>query len=263
MKTNNLFSFQRFILLARQSLIINKKLIAIALISYSGMLFLVLFLFQSMNNFRWNDHDTIVTFIILFLSLGIISSSLSYPAFRSKEKSSTYLLLPASALEKYLFEILTRIIVFIIVYPVLFWLVANLEGAVVHHYVERLTSYTFSFGQAYSDFTKYLEKTEGARFLVIQVAMFAFIAVFTGASHFTKSPLLKTLFTFSIIIVGYYLFVFLLVKGLNIIEYSPRNQTILFINFRDHQAIFFATALTVINLCLLTIAWFTLKEKEV
>src|ERR1035437_5541610 len=85
METNNSFSIRRFFLLCKQSLIINKKLFGISLAGFTGTLFIVLILFQSDANFRnWENHDYMRTFAILFFSLGIIYSSLSFPAFRSK-----------------------------------------------------------------------------------------------------------------------------------------------------------------------------------
>ena len=54
-----------------------------------------------------------------------------------------------------------------------------------------------------------------------QAILFVFTAAFTGASHFSRSPLIKTLFTFSTIVAGYFLFSFLLYRGLNLKEYHP------------------------------------------
>jgi len=264
MQTNNLFSLHRFIMLFKQSLMTNKRFIGISLAGVTGTLFVSLILFQSMSNFRnWDQSDYLVTFAVFFFSLGIIYSSLSFPAFRTKEKSIAYLMLPASTSEKYVFELLTRIVTFILFMPLLFWVVANLEGNVVHHYEPRLINYKFSFAQAWTEFTKNAPIQGWSKLAFIQGALFVFIAAFTGASHFSKSPLVKTLFTFSIIVGGYALFTYLLIKGLNLKEYQPSNHRILFMNDRNQAITFFAIAGTVVNLSLLAIAWFRLKEKEV
>jgi len=254
---------QRFILLCKQSLIINKKLIGISLAGFTGTLFIALILFQSMGHFRnWHNDNYMVTFTFLFFLLGIIYSSLSFPAFRSKEKSMTYLMLPATASEKFVFEFLTRIILFILFMPLLFWIVANLEGAVVHYYVPELTNYKFSFTEL-SLTIDGQHKTDGlAKFAVVQGCLFVLIAAFAGASHFTKSPLLKTMFTVSIIQAGYGLFIYFLVKGLNLRGYYSANDRVLFINNEHDVMVFLAIAVTAINLCLLAIAFFRLKEKE-
>ena len=266
MQTNNYFSFQRFILLSKQSLIINKKLIGISIVGVSGAVFLILLLFQSSLDFHWKNQSYFNTFGFLFFGLGIIYSSLSFPAFRFKEKSMAYLLLPATASEKFAFEILTRIIVFILLFPALCWVIANLEAAVVHHYVPKLTDPQFSYSQAYSEITDKIDKGGSTdwflRYVGIQSILFIFILPFTGACHFTKSPFLKTLFASAIIAGGYGLFIYLLSKGLDLMEYRPSGNRILFISIREQAFTFFAIAAAVIDIALLAIAWFRFKEKE-
>ena len=261
METNNSFSFQRFTLLCKQSFIINKKLIGISLGSFSGMLFLILFGNQSGAHFnQWENHDYLGTFVFLFFVLGIIYTSLSFPAFRSKEKSMAYLMLPASASEKFLFEFVNRIIVFILVMPLLFWLIANLEGSVVHYFVPELKNYTFSFGEAFSEISKQPEFNFWAKFAIIQGVLFVFITSFTGASYFSKSPLLKTMFAFSLIIAGYGFYVYLLIKGFDLQGIHVENN--FFIKDKDEAIVYLAIGATAINLCLLAMSWFKLKEKE-
>ncbi len=263
MQTNQLFSFQRLMLLGKQSFIINKKLIGISLAGFAGVLFMLLLLFQSKSNFsNWGNKEYMITFTFLFFTLGVIYSSLSFPAFRSKEKSITYLLLPATASEKFTFEILTRIVVFLLLMPLLYWVVANLAGAIVNYYVPQFTTYQFSFNQAFSAMADQGMFKGWAKLLFAQGVLFVFIASFAGASHFSKSPLLKTMFTISLIVAGYALFTYLLVKGLNLQAYHPANDRIVFVDSKNDAIAFFAILSTLINLCLLAIAWFCLKEKE-
>lgn len=264
METNYSFSTMRFFLLCKQSLIINKKLIGISLAGFMGTLFIALILFQSADHFNnWKNENYMNTFAFLFFSLGIIYSSLSFPAFRSKEKSMAYLMLPTSASEKYVFELLTRIVLFIFVMPLLFWIVANLEGAVVNYIIPEMKNYKFSFGEGLSVITDQDKIGGWVKFAIVQGCLFVFITPFVGASHFSKSPLLKTMFTLSIIVAGYALFTFLLVKGLNLEKYEPSNGRVLFIHNQHEALISLSIGTTVINLCFLAIAFFRLKEKEV
>ena len=264
MQTNHQFSFQRLLLLGKQSFIINKKLIGISLAGYAGVLFMLLLLFQSKSNFTdWGNHSYMITFTFLFFALGIVYSSLSFPAFRTKEKSMTYLMLPASSTEKFVFELLSRIVVFIFLMPVFFWLVANLEGIIVHSFVPELTNYKFSFAKALSDMADHGNMEGWSELLFVQGILFVLIASFTGASHFSKSPLLKTMFTFTLVLAGYGLFTYLLVRGLHLREFHPVNDRILFVDSKNSALATFAVLSTLVNLCLLTIAWFGLKEKEV
>jgi hypothetical protein len=261
MQTTNSFSFTRFFKLIKLSLLINKKLILISLAAVVGTLFLGLILLQSMVNFEyWGQGEYMATFLFVFLIMGFIYTSQSFPAFRSKTKSLSFLMLPASNSEKYVFELLTRIVAFIILLPAIYWVVSNLEGRIVHHYVPQLASDRFSFVETISKSIKTQKGLFWGIFGTIQAILFVFTAAFAGASHFYKSPLIRTLFTFSLIVAGYFLFSYLLFRGLNLKVYHP---TVPFAFFTKNRIlIFFAFAGLLVNVTLLAIAWFRLKEKE-
>lgn len=264
MQTNHQFSFQRLLLLGKQSFIINKKLIGISLAGSIGILFLLLLFFQFNANFQnWRNQNYLATFAFFFFALGIIYTSLSFPAFRSKEKSMAYLMLPVSLTEKFVFELLNRIVVFIFLMPVFFWLVANIEGMVVHSFIPEFINYKFSYGDIFTEMDNQGKIDGWTKVIFVQGVLFVFITAFTGACHFSKSPLLKTMFTISIIAAGYALFTYLLAKGLNLREYHPANDRILFVDTKNSALVTVAVLSTMVNLCLLTIAWFGLKEKEV
>ena len=263
METNNSFSIQRLVLLCKQSMIIYKKPIGITVAGFTAIIFIALIVMQSAANFRnWDNGDSTAAFIFLFFQFGFIYTCLSFPAFRSKEKSMVYLMLPASVSEKYTFELLTRIVLYIVLMPLLFWLVANIEGIIVHSFIPELANYKFSFRDGFLAIVKNGKFEFWALILTIQGILFVFIAPFTGASHFSKSPLLKTVFTFLTIIAGYGFYVYLLVKGLNLEGMHPVNDRVLFIHNTDGALIFFGILSTAIKLSLLSIAYFRLKEKE-
>lgn len=265
MESNNIFSIRRFFMLIRQSLIFNKKIIGITVVGLIGSLFLLLLLFQSTNHFvYWNNRSYMVMFIIFFFSLGILWSSFSFPAFRTKEKSMSYLLLPATRVEKYTYELVSRLVVFLVLFPLLYWVVANIEGIIVHQFIPRLGFYKFSYTVAFDTFVK----NNGVpswhvTLLSVQVILISLVVPFTGATFFRKAPLLKTVFTLALVMGGLALFTFLLFKIFHLKEYGPPEEGILFIH-NEHQVLSsLAIAATVINLALLAMAWFRLKEKEV
>ncbi len=261
MQTNNNFSIQRFTLLAKQSHIVNKKTIWLSLAGISGIVFLLLLLFQKMGDFNnWSNNAYFGAFTFFFFTLGVIYSSLSFSAFRSKEKSITYLTLPTSTSEKFLYELLSRVISFIILFPILFWVIANIEGSIVHYYTPSFIHYKFSFSQFLNDHPT----TGWEKLAIIQSSLFAFSAAFTGASHFSKLPLIKSMFTFSVIVIGFLLFTYLLSKGFDLENYkSIRNNELLFFKNKKDSIAYYAIFATLANLSLLAIAWFRLKEKEV
>ena len=172
-----------------------------------------------------------------------------------------YLMLPATTAEKFVFELLSRIVAFIILTPLLFWIIANVEGTIVHSFFPELVNYQFSFGKSLSSATRDAEFMR-VMFLIIQVVLFGFIAPFTGASHFSKSPLFKTLLTFSIVSLGYFLFSYLLVKSLNLQGFHPRENSLLFMKNGHLVLQLMGIGMVIVNLTFLAIAWFSLKEKE-
>jgi hypothetical protein len=266
MHTNNMFSTKRFILLFKQSVIVNKKLIGTSLIGAAGITFVALFVLQSMNNYQgWTNFSSMIFFLFCYVALGGIYISQSFPAFRSKEKSLVYLLHPASASEKFIFEFLTRIIALILFLPPIFWIIANIEGAIVHHYIPRFINYKFSFGEGLNQLITNKEMPGWYIFAVIQFFLFVYMVMFTGACHFSKSPRTKTLFTLSVIVGGYVLLGYLLSRGLNLKEYNMDSKNILFIQIRKKEEVFIFLSMIgiVVNLSLIAIAWFRFKEKEV
>src|SRR5665647_3805750 len=122
METNTIFSFQRLLLLFKQSLIINKKMIGITVAGFAGLLFIVLIIMQSAANFNnWSNQDSMATLIFIFFQMGILYAGYSFPVFRTKEKSMTYLMLPVNASEKFVFELLSRIVLFVVLMPFIYW----------------------------------------------------------------------------------------------------------------------------------------------
>ena len=263
MQTTNSFSFQRLMLLFKQKLIINKRRFPLGLLAFSGSLFILFVFSQSTKNFsNWSNTDYLNIFIPLFIFLGIAYSATSFPSFRIKEMSMSYLMLPATNSEKFVFEILSRIVAFIILMPLIFWIVANLEGALVHSFFPKLTSYKFSFYDGLLVIVKDGKFEFWVMILTIQGILFPFIALFTGASHFSKAPLLKTLLTFSIVFAGYILLAYILNKSLNLDGLRPVGKNLIF--FKDGQTVIklMGIGMVIINVTFLAIAWFSLKEKE-
>jgi len=263
METNTIFSFQRLLLLFKQSLIINKKMIGITVAGFAGLLFIVLIIMQSAANFNnWSNQDSMATLIFIFFQMGILYAGYSFPVFRTKEKSMTYLMLPVNASEKFVFELLSRIVLFVVLMPFIYWVVANLEGVVVNYFKPELVNYKFSFSEGWSMLMNHEKFDAIAKYSMFQGMLLVFLVVFAGASTFSKSPLLKTLFTLSVIFAAFGLYSFLLVKGFDIENYHPAHNRVLFVNNERDGLTVLAIGVTLINLCLLAIAWFRLKEKE-
>jgi len=263
METKINFSLSRLMQLFRQSWIINKKLIGITVAGFCGFVFIILLLSQVSSYSSWSNSRYLFAFTSLFFSTGIIYTSLAFPSFRMKEKTISYLLLPATTSEKFTFEVISRIVLFFIVMPFLFWLMANIEGTIMHYYKPEFAAYRFSFSEGWLNLNSQGNLHAWGSLAIVQGVLFVFIASFTGASHFSKSPLVKTLFSVSIIMASYALFIYLLVKGLKLEEYTITKDRLLFIHNEKEALVYTSLAITAINICLLAISYFRLKEKEV
>jgi hypothetical protein len=163
------------------------------------LIFLLYFLQASQQFSDWENVDYSGVFAFIFFPLGILFSGLAFPAFRNKEKSMAYLMLPVTQTERYIFEFLTRILLFIVIIPPLFWVVANLEGAVVHQFAPELVHYRFSFGEAWLKFTSHGHLAGWTLFAVMQGWLFSLFLFFAGASHFSRMPFQKTWFSFGVL----------------------------------------------------------------
>lgn len=249
--------------LFRQSFLVNKKMLGISIAGVAGSLFILLMFCQRNFSYtRWDQGDYMLIFLMFFFMVGIIWTGKSFPSFRSKEKSISYLMLPASTPEKFFFEFLIRIVAFILLMPLVFWIIANIEGAMMHRFKPELVNYTFSFSAGWAEFTKNWQADMWIKYGYFEAYLFSLIASFTGACYFSKSPLVKTIFIFLVIVTGYFLLIYLLVRGLKIDNYLPTGRTILPLHGKRETAIFFAIASTAVNLTLLSVSWFRFKERE-
>ncbi len=262
MKTNNIFNSDRFLSLFRQNLIHNARMILITLVALSGGLFILLMLPQIANH----DHvpqyrDFMGLFLFIFIALGIIYSGMAFPGFRSKEKCFSYLLNPASNFEKYLFEIINRIFVFIILVPLIYWIVYYIEGNMMHVINPSFEFHTYWYFNhnmpAPVDFDFW------AKLLTVNLGLLIFFIPFTGASAFIKVPLIKTMFSIAVIVFIQAMIVYLMVKIVGPHEFAKVHEpAFLWIETKEGVIQFAAVYTLLINLAMLSVSYFKLKEKE-
>ena len=145
MQQNNPFSLNRMFLLYRQAFIENKKELLIYIGGLCGGILLVtsFFILVMDTNMlagpeQWKNTKYNLIFMFMFVGLGILYNSMAFSGFRSKEKSLTYLMLPVSTSEKFIFELLNKLIFYIVGFPLLAWVLMNLLGFVIHEQAKRL-----------------------------------------------------------------------------------------------------------------------------
>lgn len=263
MKPNNTFNITRFGLLFRQNLIHHYKLNSLSLVAFCGGLFMLLLIIQFFDGFQPQTLQTFqVLLLILFFGTGIICAGTAFPGFRTKEKSLNYLMNPASALEKFLMEFLSRVLLFILVIPFIYWAVYNVEG-----YLVKMIYPTFSFESQmpFSLPSMHLESESFMRWvytLVISGTLLVFVIPFTGATIFVKNPLIKTLFGVALIFFFNFFIFYLFIEVFLFKEFHPSGP-ILFISEGEDAVVAGAIAGIAMNLAFISAAYFKLKEKEV
>jgi len=198
---------------------------------------------------------------VVFIGFGILYVGHAFPAFRSKESTISYLMVPASALEKFVFEFVSRICIALVTLPLLYWLTFNIQG------------YFFEI------FSDEIFRPVGIQYLVkldvppdLSLALYSMIAggillglslAFTGAAMFTKQPLVKSLFALAMLVIFFVGYSYLVVVHLGVGEFNPPDHTVLVPmnedqGFKMLTVAFFASAGV-----MLFVAFRKLKEREV
>ncbi|MEO1053775.1 MAG: hypothetical protein AAFX87_24270 [Bacteroidota bacterium] len=261
--SNNTFNIGRFLLLLRQHFIHNNKLLLFATVAYIGVVFLILSIGQIGNDFEPHDLETFRGFLIAFVIVfGILYVGYSFPAFRSKESTINYLLVPCSVTEKFTLEFITRVGVMIILLPLLYWVTFHLQG----YFFTFFHDYAFSpISIGYLVKLEVPEKTElpWLTTLIGSLVILGFVLPFTGASMFSKQPLIKTLFSVAIIVIFYVAVIYIAIEPLGLGKYNPNESVWLIPNGSQGASRLFAVAAILANLVMLFVAYRKIKEREV
>ncbi|MGK7395065.1 MAG: hypothetical protein ACNS62_10845 [Candidatus Cyclobacteriaceae bacterium M3_2C_046] len=262
MKTQKQFKFSRFYNLIRYKFIENRQQMLVVLGGFSVAVMILLFLIQRANQHSvWETDDYMKFFLVLYIFSGVIYAGYAFSSFRNKEKTINYLMIPASSLEKFLFEFISRIIFFMLGMPLLFWLLANLEYGIGSLILPDFLAQPFSWREAYNLIFDQEAMVGWKKLAFILTGALVLIIPFTGASYFKKYPLLKSLISFGLIIGTYILLGYLLIRYLDLPEYEKDN--LLFISNEKQSVRAGLSALILLALGLLSVTYFKIREKEV
>lgn len=258
--SNNVFSGKRFQLLVKQHFIHNAQFLLLSGGAYVGVIFIVLSLVQAGNSLEPHRFESFQAFLITFVTVfGILYVGHSFPAFRSKESTISYLMMPASAFEKFLFEFVSRIGVILLTLPLLFWITFHLQGYFFSLFTDQIFS---SVGVQY--LVKIDDDVPGLVYWLTSGGMlFALSLAFTGSAMFTKQPLVKSLFAVALIVMFFGGYSYIIVEHVGVGRFNPP-ETMLLIPLDEEPALtFFTLALYAASAVMLIVAYFKLKEREV
>ncbi len=253
-------------LLFKQQVIHNSKLMLFSSVGFCGVVYIILVFAQLSRDLEPLDIEVFFnSLLIFFIIFGVLYTGHSFPSFRNKENTITYLMLPASVFEKFLFEFINRIVVMLIALPLLFWLTFNLEG----YTFELFNGLGLGFNPiGISDFmavdNPVKEIPEWARLMIVSASFLVFVLPFTGAAMFAKHPLVKTLFSIAIIIAFYVTFIYIVVEPLGLSEYDIDESDLLLFPNNEKGGFQLLTFLAIAaNLIMLAVTYLKIKEKEV
>ncbi|MGL1889366.1 MAG: hypothetical protein OCD76_22820 [Reichenbachiella sp.] len=261
---NNTFSISRFGLLTKKHLIEDHKLYLIPLAAFMGGLFILFFSIHVFNGrLVYSDELKEKLYQITFIAGGILFVGASYPSFRSKESTMSHLLVPSTRLEIFVFEYVSRVLLFYALAPIVYWLMANLELAFASTLFQKLDfSYQpirFLWRSFYGDMPihGYLPAT-------LFVLIF-FNMAFVGATQYMKQPLVKIFFSVALIWLFYIAFIICSIYLFGTKAYLPFSDFELTLIPTHERALgpFLTKFFIVVNLVLISISYLKLKEKEV
>lgn len=263
MKQNKYFSPGRFAHLLRNDWLINQKtylftLAGISIASYALMYYAMI----TTKHVTINQYTGFIVFYLVCIGFVI---GTAFPALTNQNKASRYLLMPGSTLEKYLVQFLIRILIFIPVALLIFWISAHLAKASLIPDPEigfdpEACIADFSFK---SLFNRLYYKDIAPTILGI-FSMYSLL--FAGSATFKRFALPKTLIFFGVT-VGIVSLVFVVFSHLFFPE-SLKNTNITIPIYKinsdtENIKLFFFIVFGCSWLFFLPLAYFKLKEKEV
>jgi hypothetical protein len=258
--SNNVFSWMRLRMLFKQHLIHNAQFLLLSTGAYIGLIFIVLSVTQVGNSLQPHDLGVFQAFLIGFVVVfGVLYVGHSFPAFRSKESTISYLMTPASALEKFVFEVISRIGLVLVTLPVLYWLTFHLQGFF-------FTIFTDKIFQPIG--LKYIVTIDAnvpmmIYSLVSAAIVFCLSLAFTGAAMFTKQPLVKSLFATATVVMLFVGYSYIVLEPIGLGKYNPPDRMIL-VPLNENQGLLAVTAaLFAATMVMLFVAYRKLKEREV
>jgi hypothetical protein len=249
-------------LLFKQHFIHHAQLLLLSTGAYIGVIFIVLSMIQIGSDLQPHGVSHFQELLAVFVTLfGILYVGHSFPAFRSKESTIHYLMIPASVLEKFVFEFVSRIGIILLMLPLLFWITFHLQGYFFAIFTEEIFEPV-----GIQHLVKLDAPPEYALLvysLIIGGVLFALSLAFTGAAMFTKQPLVKSLFAVAMIIMFFVGYSYIIIEHLGVGQYNPPEDMMLIPLDEDSAMKAIAVAFFAGTIVMLFVAFRKLKEREV
>lgn len=191
MKQNKYFSLGRLARLLRNDWLINQKTYLFTVIGMSIAVYAIAFMsMQNSVNYNINNYTPLLLFFLMGVGAFIGNA---FPVLKDSIKTTNYLLAPGSTFEKFMVQFLIRMVIFIPLSLIIFWIAMHLAKASLFSNPER--SFVpmedipdFHFPDLFSQVKSFRDQ------FIIVTSIFSFATVlFAGSVYFNRFSLVKTL----------------------------------------------------------------------
>lgn len=274
MKTNSFFNYDRFMLLAKQDLMVNRNkylltFLAFALGLYAYLVFQInetpyQFSFQH-DVFRKSvsegyGYGNLYTMVLIALGAFV---GLTFSGLGEKSKCISYLLIPASAFEKYVYPLIFRMVFGLIIFTLIFWLDAQLARLTLMNtpkfLIQEYTIVPFQFFM--------LQRSNSGIFIYLEMGFTLLLmgmSLFVVPLFFRKYALIKAIVSIFVVI---FLWIVVMVGLSNLFDPNFHNLNISFNNFQISEHVYLLDLLALFicivgSIFLLFLGYFKLKERQ-
>lgn len=198
MKQNNYFSPVRFARLLRNDWLINQKIYLFTVLGAALAIYgFSYFLMYTSRHFSHGQYTGL--FLFYLMGIGAFIGT-AFPALTDQIKRSNYLLIPGSMLEKFMVQFFIRIVVFIPLALILFWVATHL--AKVSLIPDPATGFDPATQIQDFHFSKlFIENMSTLDRFISALSLFSFTSIlFAGSAFFNRFALVKTLVVIGIVI---------------------------------------------------------------
>jgi hypothetical protein len=219
-----------------------------------ALFFFEIFLFATNNG--WNNVDWISLLLMTYGVTGVLLIGHSFHYLRKSKSSFRIFLLPVSTFEKFTYELLTKIVLFTVLFFMLFPIISSIATNTLIYVFGYPAIEAFNYSTVEIPRDRYFLKT------IFWGLLFGFSLAFAGAAAIKRFPLVKTLvFVGSIagLVISYIYFIFEKLHLVNGVGYVLEKL----IKDQDTAFIWLYSILGISTLTALMYAFFKLKEKEV
>jgi hypothetical protein len=246
---------KRFGKYASSKLEMNYKNILISAAMASAIISLFLFIMINVGDGKWSSHNWVLFTPMSCFFGGVLYIGKSFPMLRQKEEMLIFHLTPASTFEKFIYEFLERMGLFIVLFPLLFVGIANLATEII----TAIRNYYGLFSDIAPISTHSLSEII-AQPVLIQIMTAGFLIfslAFACTATFRKRPIGKI-----IGIIGIYRILVFAYGHYLVPENTWYSVYIQSLPLNTRRLVFSAT-MFIVALIALVYAYFRVKEKEV